>query len=262
MEFHLQAGSMNMKEILPRTSSRPMLLNGGSAIGISNRWENSQYCSILTRAGIVGCGVYDMQTAATFDQAIAVARGTPASPLVEPEDLLDARIVDASPKAKSFGIDVGMTGREAAEIMLAIHPEKGKTVRAPIQVKQIDHVTLIVEDLKRSRMFYTEVLGMHVVDRPDFSFDGIWLQAGGTQVHLIINHPECANPGYPNVTPETLPGRVHHFAFEVHDAHEAADRLKEHGVRIQGGPVARPDGCIQVWFFDPDGHIVEVFHRV
>ncbi|MEO2032805.1 MAG: DUF1805 domain-containing protein [Planctomycetaceae bacterium] len=251
-----------MKETLPRTISRPMQLNGGSAIGISNRWDKSQYCSILTRAGIVGCGVYDMETAATFDQAIAIARGTPASPLVEPEDLLDAKIVDASPKARSFGIAVGMTGREAAEIMLAIHSEKGDTVRAPIQVKQLDHVTIIVEDLERSREFYTGVLGMQVVDRPDFSFDGLWLQAGGTQVHLMIDHQECADPGYPNITPETLPGRVHHFAFEVHDAHEATDRLKEHGVRIQGGPVARPDGCIQVWFFDPDGHIVEVFHRV
>lgn len=250
-----------MNETLPRTVSRPLLFSGGSAIGVSNRWEKSQYCSILTKAGIVGCGVYDMQTATEFDQAIAIARGTPANPLVEPEDLFDARIVDASPKAKSFGIQVGMTGREAAEILVNVHPQQDEMPKPPIQVKQLDHVTVIVEDLERSRKFYTDVLGMRVVDRPRFSFDGLWLEAGGTQVHLILNHPECADPGYPNVKPETLPGRIHHFAFQVDDAYAAADHLKEAGVRIQGGPVPRPDGCIQVWFFDPDGHVVEVFQN-
>ncbi|MCH2202677.1 MAG: DUF1805 domain-containing protein [Fuerstiella sp.] len=251
-----------MNDSLPRITSRRMQFEGGSAIGTSNRWEKSQYCSILTRAGIVGCGVYDMESATTFDQAIAVARGTPANPLVEPEDLLGAKIVDASPKARSFGIEVGMTGREATEIMLAVHPEKSNAVVSSVNARHLDHVTIIVEDLERSRRFYTEVLGMQVVERPGFSFDGMWLNAGGTQVHLILDHPECADPGYPNMNAETLPGRVHHFAFEVEDAYGAADRLKEHGVRIQGGPVSRPDGCIQVWFFDPDDHIVEVFHKV
>ncbi|MCH2212418.1 MAG: DUF1805 domain-containing protein [Fuerstiella sp.] len=251
-----------MNDSFPRITSRRMQFEGGSAIGTSNRWEKSQYCSILTRAGIVGCGVYDMESAATFDQAIAIARGTPANPLVEPEDLLDAKIVDASPRARSFGIEVGMTGREATEIMLSVYPKKPDVAGSPVHVKFLDHVTIIVEDLERSRRFYTDVLGMQVVERPDFSFDGMWLNAGGTQVHLILDHPECADPGYPNMHGETLPGRVHHFAFEVDDAHAAADRLKEHGVTIQGGPVPRPDGCIQVWFFDPDEHIVEVFHKV
>ena len=251
-----------MNETLPRTVSRPVPLQGGSAIGISNRWENSQYCAILTKVGIVGCGIYDMTTATEFDQAIAVARGTPADPLVEPEDLLDAKIVDASPKARSFGIDVGMTGREAAECMLAMHPEQSETVPTTAEVKHLDHVTVVVEDLERSRRFYTDVLGMQVTERPGFPFDGLWLQAGDTQVHLILNHPECADPGYPNITANTLPGRIHHFAFEVDDAWAAADRLNEHDVEIQGGPVPRPDGCIQIWFFDPDGHVVEVFHKV
>jgi uncharacterized protein YunC (DUF1805 family) len=90
----------------------------GKAIGISNRWHRGQYCSILTAAGIVGCGIYDMKTPAEFDQAIAIARGTPQNPLAEPEDLLNAKIVDCTPKAKLYGIQIGMTGREAVEIML------------------------------------------------------------------------------------------------------------------------------------------------
>src|SRR5262245_1599221 len=90
----------------------------GTAIGISNRWERGQYCSILTRAGIVGCGIYDLKTAAEFGQAIAIAKGTPAKPLVEPEDLVEAKLVAVTPQAAALGIAPGMTGREAVEIML------------------------------------------------------------------------------------------------------------------------------------------------
>ena len=69
----------------------------------------------LVGCGIVGCGIYDMKTPAEFGQAIAIARGTPQNPLVEPEDLLKARIVDCTPKAKTYGIQIGMTGREAVK---------------------------------------------------------------------------------------------------------------------------------------------------
>jgi uncharacterized protein YunC (DUF1805 family) len=108
-----------MNESLPRTISHALQFKNGCAIGISNRWHNGQYCVILTAAGLVGCGIYDMKTPAEFGQALAIARGTPQKPLVDPEDLLDARIVDATPQAKALGIQIGMTGREAVELMLA-----------------------------------------------------------------------------------------------------------------------------------------------
>ena len=108
-----------MASDLPRTVSRPLQFQNGSAIGISNRWHKGQYCSILTERGIVGCGIYDLTTAAEFGQAIAIAKGTPENPLVEPEDLFDAKIVGTTPQANTLGIEVGMTGREAVELMLA-----------------------------------------------------------------------------------------------------------------------------------------------
>jgi uncharacterized protein YunC (DUF1805 family) len=108
-----------MNEALPRTISHAMQFKNGCAIGISNRWHKGQYCVILTASGLVGCGIYDMKTPAEFGQALAIARGTPQKPLTDPEDLLDARIVDATPQAKALGITIGMTGREAVELMLA-----------------------------------------------------------------------------------------------------------------------------------------------
>jgi uncharacterized protein YunC (DUF1805 family) len=104
---------------LPRTIARPLQFKNGSAIGISNRWHKGQYCVILTEAGLVGCGIYDVKTAAEFGQAVAIARGTLEKPLIDPEDLFDARIVDATPQARELGIRIGMTGREAAELLLA-----------------------------------------------------------------------------------------------------------------------------------------------
>lgn len=104
---------------LPRTTSRPLQFHNGCAIGISNRWQQGQYCTILTEAGLVGCGIYDVKTAGEFGQAVAIARGTPEKPLVEPEDLFDAKIVDLTPRAEQLGIHRGMTGRQAVELLLA-----------------------------------------------------------------------------------------------------------------------------------------------
>jgi len=104
---------------LPRTISRPIQFKNGCVVGISNRWHKGQYCVIMTEAGLVGCGIYDVKTAGEFGQAIAIARGTPQNPLVNPEDLFDAKIVDATPRAKELGIQIGMTGREAVELLLA-----------------------------------------------------------------------------------------------------------------------------------------------
>src|SRR6185369_16112000 len=106
-----------MSDTLPRTVSRPLQFANGSAIGISNRWKKGQYCVIMTEAGLVGCGIYDVKSAAEFGQAVAIARGTPQKPLVDPEDLFDAKIVDATPQARELGIQVGMTGREAVELL-------------------------------------------------------------------------------------------------------------------------------------------------
>jgi|HubBroStandDraft_4_1064222.scaffolds.fasta_scaffold293177_1 uncharacterized protein YunC (DUF1805 family) len=111
-------------DIIPRTVSRELKFANGTAIGVSNRWNKGQYCSILTEAGIVGCGIYDLETAAEFSLAIAICKGTPAKPLVEPEDLFDSKIVGATPQAEAMGISKGITGRQAVELMLRAKPAK------------------------------------------------------------------------------------------------------------------------------------------
>lgn len=103
---------------IPSTTHREIQFEHGKAIGLSHRWHRGQYCTILTAAGIVGCGIYDLVTPAEFGQAIAIAKGTPENPLCEPEDLFEAKIVGCTPQAKSYGVELGMTGKEAVELLL------------------------------------------------------------------------------------------------------------------------------------------------
>ena len=103
---------------MPSSTTKVLQFENGTALGMSHRWNGGQYCSILTAAGIVGCGIYSISTPTEFGQAIANAQGTPQEPLTYPEDLRNAKIVDCTPQAQKIGIKTGMTGREAVELML------------------------------------------------------------------------------------------------------------------------------------------------
>lgn len=103
---------------LPKTTSEEMQFENGVAIGTCQLWHEGQYCAIITKAGIVGCAIYDLEVPAEFGQAIAICKGTPAQPLTVPQDLLEAKIVGVTPKAAEMGIDMECTGRQAVELML------------------------------------------------------------------------------------------------------------------------------------------------
>ena len=45
-------------------------------------------------------------------------------------------------------------------------------------VESIHHVGIAVADLIRSRQFYTTVLCLEEIPRPDFDFDGAWFRVG------------------------------------------------------------------------------------
>ncbi len=131
------------------------------------------------------------------------------------------------------------------------------SVAATIRVKHIDHVTLIVRDVEVSRRFYVGLLGMSEVPRPNFDFAGAWFQAGATLIHLIEQHDRSGPAGYPDDV-LVKSSRNHHFAFEVDDARAAARLLKDQGIVLVDDAKLRPDGAVQVFLTDPDGHVVEL----
>src|SRR2546421_9194591 len=88
-----------------------------------------------------------------------------------------------------------------------------------MQPYALHHVSINVSDVDAARDFYPRVLGLtQRTDRPDFSFGGAWLDAGGQQIHLI----EADVP----------PSLGQHFALAVTDLDAAVADLRGLGVPV------------------------------
>lgn len=112
----------------------------------------------------------------------------------------------------------------------------------------LDHVALRVADLAASRRFYREVLGLAEIARPGFSFPGAWFDLGtGRSLHLIAGADVTSGSG----------SRGNHFALAVASTTDWARHLEQVGIACRG-PAARPDGALQIFLADPDGHTVEL----
>lgn len=120
-----------------------------------------------------------------------------------------------------------------------------------------DHITLIVSDIEKTRAFYVDKLGMQQVDRPEFDFPGVWFQLGTTQIHATLEGPEAGQAGIGD-RGNSVVSRGHHFVFCVADCFSEAEKLQGLDIEILHGPKQRPDGAVQVYFRDPDGHTVEL----
>lgn len=113
---------------------------------------------------------------------------------------------------------------------------------------QLNHVAIHVLDLDRSVAFYRDVLKLQPLSRPAFSFPGAWFRLGADQeLHLI------ADARYPRVEQH----RGNHFALLIDDV----DAWEIHlvGAALPGLlRRIRPDGAIQLFLTDPDGHSIEL----
>jgi len=107
----------------------------------------------------------------------------------------------------------------------------------------VHHVSINVDDVPSAVAFYTDVLGLtRRDDRPDFGFDGAWLNAGEQQLHLIAG-------AVPN-------GVGQHFALRVADLDATITELRDRGVAAGD---AMPVGTgRQAFVTDPSGNLVEL----
>jgi len=106
----------------------------------------------------------------------------------------------------------------------------------------LDHSSVRIRDVQRSREFYEGILGLEPAPRPDLGIPGVWYALGRAQLHLIQR--DGGNSG--GIDP-TNP----HFAIEVEDIDALRLRLSAAGLEILdfGG---------QLWVLDPDGNTVEL----
>ena len=111
---------------------------------------------------------------------------------------------------------------------------------------------LVVEDLERSKTFYREVLGLHVI--LDFGANvtltgGICLQTRDSWLRLIQGEQTDVSFG----------GRDAELYFEEDDLEGFLERLQQNDtVHTVHPPVEHPWGQRVVRFYDPDRHIIEV----
>ena len=127
---------------------------------------------------------------------------------------------------------------------------------------RVNHISLVVRNAKISARFYHEILGAEPLNRPAFRFPGFWLWLGNVQLHLIQALHEDDVPGQLRRARGLGAGGANHFALEIANFDAVETFLREKGVSYQrafvpagrrGFPALR-----QVFFPDPDGHLVEV----
>lgn len=114
---------------------------------------------------------------------------------------------------------------------------------------ELNHVALHVRDVEKSCAFYRDVLQLQPMPRPAFTFPGAWFRLGKTQeLHLIGDRDE----------PVHSHNRSNHFALQADNLDEWEAHFKKLGVNYLPQRM-RPDGALQIYVVDPDGHHIELF---
>ena len=54
----------------------------------------------------------------------------------------------------------------------------------------LDHTSIRISNLERSRAFYEKLLGLTTAPRPDLGLPGVWYDLGQGQLHLIQTGPK------------------------------------------------------------------------
>ncbi|HWG46715.1 MAG TPA: VOC family protein [Gemmataceae bacterium] len=113
-----------------------------------------------------------------------------------------------------------------------------------LSVVHLDHCSVLITDVQRSRRFYGELLGLREIAKPrTFDFVVIWYDLGNEHLHLLLKDQ-----------PDTLSPR--HFALRVADIQAARAHFTAHGVSMQ--ETTPIPGADRFFIFDPDGNRIEI----
>jgi catechol 2,3-dioxygenase-like lactoylglutathione lyase family enzyme len=113
-----------------------------------------------------------------------------------------------------------------------------------------DHIHICVppELLQEAKLFYTQIMGLKLIERPDhlFSGAGYWFDIGDMQLHIGVE--------------PALPQSIRHTAFEVADIAEAREHLTKNNVPITEEP--KIPGRTRFAFIDPFGNRMELLQMI
>lgn len=131
-------------------------------------------------------------------------------------------------------------------------------------VQALEHVTIRCGQLRRTRDFYVDFMGLSEGERPAFPFRGHWLYLGGIPVIHLVEASDTAGAwgreGAPAPVAEDGTGAFDHVAFRGDDFEAMRARVKQAGMTFKERIV--PGGALkQLFVLDPEGVLVEINFR-
>jgi catechol 2,3-dioxygenase-like lactoylglutathione lyase family enzyme len=121
-----------------------------------------------------------------------------------------------------------------------------------MQLQGIDHVALAVRDVEQSARWYIEVLGFERLHEGMWNGIPVFIGKGNTAIALF---PSNSSPRPPSSTRRDI--RMLHLAFRAnHDGFLAAqEELRRRGIKFE---FQDHEISHSIYFYDPDGHELEV----
>jgi lactoylglutathione lyase len=120
--------------------------------------------------------------------------------------------------------------------------------------KSIDAISLFVEDLEQSKLFYHDVFGLSVffedANSAVFKFENTLIN--------LLKIPAARDLIEPGLVASPEAGSRFQLTIPVDDVDAACAELKARGVALLNGPMNRPWGIRTASFRDPGGHIWEI----
>ena len=99
----------------------------------------------------------------------------------------------------------------------------------------LNHVAIVVPDLREAALKYQQTLGAEVSEQQELVDHGVilvFVQLANTKIELL--HPLGANSPISLFLERNPAGGIHHVCYEVDDIYEAANVLQEKGAKILG----------------------------
>ena len=125
-----------------------------------------------------------------------------------------------------------------------------------MKVKKLLHTRMRVSDMDRTIAFYTEVLGLEVLERKTSP-------RGSHLAFLRVPNSEelielCS---FPASGPVHVQEDLVHLAFQVENLDDTIASLHKKGIKVTDGPTTTSSGSRFIFIDAPDGYEVELIER-
>ncbi|XP_062083852.1 glyoxylase I 4-like [Humulus lupulus] len=120
----------------------------------------------------------------------------------------------------------------------------------------LNHVSYVCKSVAKSVKFYEEVLGFVLIKRPSsFKFEGAWLFNYGIGIHLL----EAQSGNNKKTQTKKINPKDNHISFQCSDMSLVMQKLAQLNIHYVTA-VVEEGGIVvdQLFFHDPDGHMIEI----